>query len=115
MSKLESIKIEYIKKFLLLKGYLWRGKIKDNWKMVYRDATIEDFNNNRMVRLVVKTKNYDKMFIQRVIVSDSKFKIENLSLKKMDCFESFNEEWVEFLNTKCIKKEPKPETVSTQN
>ena len=109
-SPLSNTKIEYIKEFLLSKELIWKGKIRDPWKMMYRYATIEDFSNNKMVRLVVTRPNKDNEFIQRIIVSDTLFKIENLKLKKMDCFENFSDKWIEFLNSKttevCLNEAP---------
>ena len=104
MKKLERTKIEYIKEFLLTKGFVWNGKIRDPFKMIYRQADLEDFRNHKMVRLLVSIPNNDKQFIQRVIVSDGMFKIENLNLNKMDNFENFKEEWITLLNQKTLTK-----------
>ena len=105
MKKLEKTKIEYIKEFLLTKGFVWQGKIRDPLKMIYRPADLEDFRNHKMVRLLVSVPNNNKQFVQRVIVSDGIFKIENLKLNKMDNFEKFNEEWIALLDSKNIKEE----------
>lgn len=88
------INIEIIKKFLATKGYIWTGKIRDCQIMKFRLATIKDFENEKIVRLVVTTYKKPTEFIQRVIVSERKFKIENPTLNKLDCFENFSQDWV---------------------
>lgn len=100
MNIVRVLKIEEIKEFLKTKGLIWDGIIRDPWKMMFRPADRTDFDREKIVRLVVTKPNDEKKFIQRVIVSLVKFRIENLNLKKMDSFESFNEEWIEFLNLK---------------
>lgn len=118
MKNLDKTKIEYIQEFLLSKGYVWKGLLKDHLKMINRHAEIEDFRNKKMVRLIVSIPNNDKYFIQRVIVSDALFRIENLNLNQMDNFESFNEEWIKFLNSKLAEEEAKltqTENIQTTN
>ena len=94
------VELEYIKEFLKRKGFSWDGNIKDYWKMAIREATLEDFEDKKMVRLIVTHKSHPKEFEQRIIVSPIVFRIEKPSLRKMDNFVSFNEEWIKFLDSK---------------
>jgi len=107
------ITLEYIQEFLLSKGFVWKQYIRDCLKMIYRPATDEDFKGTKMVRLVVSKPNKDQQFIQRVIVSNCKFKIENLKLNKMDNFEDFSEEWINFFESKIKKVNTNQETIVT--
>ena len=114
MAIIRKLTIEDIKNFLQTKGFSWDGRIRDHWKMRYAPATIEEFKGNKMVSLVVTHKNHKDEFIQRIIVSPVKFRIEKPSLRKMDNFISFNEEWIQFLKQKAIDlaKNPSEEQVT---
>ena len=102
MAIVRKLTIDDIKEFLKTKGFSWDGRIKDLWKMKTRQATIEDFEKDRMVRLIVTHRSHKEEFVQRIIVSPVKFRIEKPSLRKMDNFVTFNEEWIKFLNKKAI-------------
>ena len=105
MTIVRKLTIDDIKEFLQTKCFTWDGRIKDHWKMKTRQATIEDFHAKRMVRLIVTYKNHKDEFVQRIIVSPVIFRIEKPSLRQMDNFVSFNEEWIEFLNSKITRED----------
>ena len=82
MTTIKKITIENIQEFIKRKGFYWDGRIRDLYRIITRQATIEDFQGKRMVRLIVTHKNHKEEFIQRIIVSPEVFRIEKPSLRK---------------------------------